>query len=368
MPDHVLITGGAGFIGSSLADRLLRQGEPVLVFDNLARAFVERNVELLKERHGGGVDVMVRDIRDEQAVSDAVRRASFVFHLAAQAAVTRSVSDPALDFEVNARGTLNVLEALRKLDRPPPLLFASTSKVYGALSDLPLERGDERYRPLCERTREHGISEARPLDFQSPHGCSKGAADQYVLDYARTFGLDAAVLRMSCVYGPSQFGNEDQGWIAHFVARAIRRDPITLYGDGLQVRDALFIDDLVDALLLARRDIKPASGRAFNLGGGPARAVSPVELLDLIAELDGRRPAVSLAGWRPGDPRYYVSDCRAFQALTGWAPRVDVRGGLRALYRWRFALEERLGAVYADPPLSVRLHRPDRPDRLGVAS
>ncbi|WP_437287906.1 SDR family NAD(P)-dependent oxidoreductase [Sorangium sp. So ce406] len=365
MPDHVLITGGAGFIGSHLADRLLRQGEPVLVFDNLARAFVERNVALLKERHGGGVTIMECDIRDEQAVSDAVRRASFVFHLAAQAAVTRSVADPALDFEVNARGTLNVLEALRKMSRPPPLLFASTSKVYGALADLPLDRGDERYQPRCERTREHGISEERPIDLRTPHGCSKGAADQYVIDYARTFGLDAAVLRVSCTYGPRQFGSEDQGWIAHVVARAIRRDPITVHGDGLQVRDALFVEDLVDALLLARRDIKPASGRAFNVGGGPARAVSLVELLDLVAELDGPRPAVSLAGWRPGDPRYYVSDCRAFQALTGWAPRVDLREGLRALYQWRLGVEERLEAAYPDAPLSARL---GRHGRLGMAS
>ncbi|WP_437634716.1 NAD-dependent epimerase/dehydratase family protein [Sorangium sp. So ce854] len=365
MPDHVLITGGAGFIGSHLADRLLRQGEPVLVLDNLARAFVERNVALLKERHGGGVELMPRDIRDEQAVSDAVRRASFVFHLAAQAAVTRSVADPALDFEVNARGTLNVLEALRKMDRPPPLLFTSTSKVYGALADLPLERAEERYLPRCERAREHGISEERPIDLRTPHGCSKGAADQYVLDYARVFGLDAAVLRVSCTYGPRQFGGEDQGWIAHFVARAIRRDPITVYGDGLQVRDALFVDDLVDALLLARRDIRPAAGRAFNVGGGPARAVSLVELLDLIAELDGHRPAVSLAGWRPSDQRYYVSDCRAFQALTGWAPRVAVRDGLRALYQWRLGVEERLEAAYADAPVSARR---GRHGRLGMAS
>ncbi|WP_437743194.1 SDR family NAD(P)-dependent oxidoreductase [Sorangium sp. So ce302] len=362
MPDHVLITGGAGFIGSHLADELLRKGEPVLVLDNLSRGFVERNVERLKGRHGAGVEVRVCDVRDEQAVSDAVRRASFVFHLAAQVAIARSVADPALDFEVNARGTLNVLEALRRLDRPPPLLFASTSKVYGALPDLPIERGEERYRPLCESAREHGISESQPLDLRGPYGCSRGAADQYVLDYARTFGLHAVVLRVSCVYGPPQFGNEDQGWIAHFVARAIRRDPITLYGDGLQVRDALFIEDLVDALLRARRALKPASGRAFNIGGGPDTAVSLVELLDLLEELDGRRPVVSLAAWRRGDPRYYVSDCRAFQALTGWAPRVALRDGLRALYQWRLGVEARLGAVYADIPSSVRM------DRLEAAS
>ncbi|WP_437675932.1 SDR family NAD(P)-dependent oxidoreductase [Sorangium sp. So ce131] len=353
MSNAVLITGGAGFIGSSLADRLLREGERVIVFDNLSRAFVERNVDLLREHHGAGVDVLVSDIRDPQAVDDAVRRASFVFHLAAQVAASRSASDPAHDFEVNARGTLNVLEALRKMQHPPPLLFASSRKVYGDLRDLPLARNGERYLPLCEAARDHGISEAQPLDFQSPHGCSKGAADQYVLDYARTFGLQAAVLRMSCVYGPRQFGSADQGWIAHFIARAIRRDPITLYGDGLQVRDALFIDDLLDAFLLARREMQRASGRAYNLGGGPARAVSLIELLDLVAELEGRPAAVACAPSRPGDPRYYVSDCRAFQALTGWAPRVGVRDGLRELHTWRRGVEARLGSVYADGPLMI---------------
>jgi CDP-paratose 2-epimerase len=347
MTAPILITGGAGFVGSCLADRLLRSGQPVLVFDNLSRASVGNNVEHLRKRHGSKVEVQIADVRDARAVLLAVRKASFVFHFAAQVAVTTSIADPAHDFEVNARGTLNVLEALRSLERPPPLLLASTNKVYGALPELDLERAGDRYQPVDERTRQHGISEAQRLDFHSPYGCSKGAADQYVLDYARTFGLPAVVLRMSCIYGPRQLGNEDQGWIAHFVSRAVRREPITLYGDGLQVRDALFIDDLLDAFLLARREIPRLSARAFNLGGGPASTLSLLELLELIAELDGQRPTTELAAWRPGDQRYYVSDCRAFQELTGWAPRVPLREGVRALHHWLLAAHERLQSIEA---------------------
>lgn len=342
MSAPVLITGGAGFIGSNLAERILRAGQRVLILDNLSRASVGNNIDYLRSRHGDKVDVLLADVRDPFAMHEAVRRASFVFHLASQVAVTKSLVDPFLDFDVNARGTLNLLEALRGMDRPPPLVSASTNKVYGGLSDLTFERRGDRYEPIDELTRDYGISEAQPLDFQSPYGCSKGAADQYVLDYARSFGLEAVVFRMSCIYGPRQRGTEDQGWIAHFITRAIRRDPITLYGDGLQVRDVLFIDDLVDAFLLAQREIRRASGKAFNIGGGAASTLSLLELLDLIAELEGRRPSTSLAPWRPGDQRYYVSDCRAFQYLTGWSPRVRLRDGVRALHRWLLATYERL--------------------------
>jgi CDP-paratose 2-epimerase len=329
-----LITGGAGFIGANLAYRLLAGGERVILLDNLSRPSAARNLELLRARHGGRLDVRIADVRDLSAVRDTVRDASFVFHFAAQVAVTRSVTDPLDDFEVNARGTLHVLEALRALSRPPPLLLTSTNKVYGALADLRLMRRGSRYEPDDERARLHGLSESRPLDLHSPYGCSKGAADQYALDYVRMFGLTAVVLRMSCIYGPHQLGSEDQGWIAHFLLRAIRGEPITLYGDGLQVRDALFVADLCDALLAARREIQALSGRAFNLGGGPANTVSLLELVDIIAALEARRPSIAFARWRPGDQRFYVSDCRAFQALTGWSPSVSVGEGVRVLHRW----------------------------------
>ena len=347
MSGAVLITGGAGFVGSNLALRLLAAGERVIVLDNLSRPEVAKNLDHIRRRHGRDVDVCVADVRDPVAVAEAARGASFVYHFAAQVAVTRSVVDPIHDFDVNARGTLTLLEALRAQSEPPPLLFTSTNKVYGALDDVALARRGDRYEPEDERLRLSGISEARPLDLHSPYGCSKGAADQYVLDYARTFGLRTAVLRMSCIYGPRQFGTEDQGWIAHFLIKALRREPITLYGDGMQVRDALFVGDLCDALLAARREMPAISGRAFNIGGGPENTVSLLELVDLIGEIEGQRPSLGFEGWRPGDQRYYVSDCRAFHAATGWWPQVSLREGVRELHRW---LTHAIGPA-AEPPL-----------------
>ncbi|HEY0179086.1 MAG TPA: NAD-dependent epimerase/dehydratase family protein, partial [Dokdonella sp.] len=283
----VLITGGAGFVGTNLAARLLGDGRRVLVYDDLSRRGVERNLEWLRARYGEDrLEVEIADVRDAERLARAVARAAQVFHFAAQVAVTSSLEDPVADFEINVRGTLNLLEALRALDRPPPLVFTSTNKVYGALDDVALEGTETRYRPEDAQIRACGISERRPLDFHSPYGCSKGAADQYILDYARSFGLPAVVLRMSCIYGPHQHGNEDQGWVAHFLIRALERRPITLYGDGRQVRDILFVDDLVDAMLACQRQIDALRGRAFNLGGGPRNTVSLLELLDLwVTEL-----------------------------------------------------------------------------------
>jgi CDP-paratose 2-epimerase len=253
-------------------------------------------------------------------------------------AVTTSLDEPLHDFEVNARGTLNLLEALRAVrdqsGQPPPLVFTSTNKVYGGLEDVPLHLRGDRYEPADEAIRENGIGEARPLDFHSPYGCSKGAADQYVIDYARTFGLPAAVFRMSCIYGPHQCGTEDQGWVAHFLMRAQQGREIVLYGDGKQVRDTLFVEDLVDAFLLAQRHMSTLSGQAFNIGGGPRNTTSLLELLDLIGELRGVAPAVRCDQWRPGDQRYYVSDTRKFQVATGWTPRVDVQTGVQRLHDW----------------------------------
>jgi CDP-paratose 2-epimerase len=248
-------------------------------------------------------------------------------------AVTTSVVDPAADFAVNAQGTLNLLEAVRACPTPPPLLFTSTNKVYGALEDLALERLDSRYMPTVGRY-QNGIDETRPLEFHSPYGCSKGAADQYVLDYARSYGLPSAVFRMSCIYGPHQCGNEDQGWVAHFLIRAIERQRITLYGDGRQVRDILYVDDLIDAMLLAQSRMAGIAGQAFNIGGGPRNAVSLAELLDRIERLTGRAPRVEFGPWRTGDQRYYVSDHRAFTRATGWQPRIHVEAGVSRLHAW----------------------------------
>jgi CDP-paratose 2-epimerase len=349
----VLITGGAGFVATNVAHRLLSAGRPVILFDNLSRAGVERNLEWLRATHGRLVRVHLGDVRDPDAVRNVVRQAGRIFHFAAQVAVTTSLVDPLLDFEVNARGTLNLLEAVRSCDDPPPVLFTSTNKVYGDLEDVGLQKAATRYQPSDATLRRAGISEARLLEFHSPYGCSKGVAEQYVLDYARTFHLRTVVFRMSCIYGPHQFGNEDQGWVAHFLIAAMHGQPLTIYGDGLQVRDILYVEDLVDAMLLAQARIDDIAGRAFNIGGGPANTTSLVELLDLIGELRGERPLANVEAWRPADQRYYVSDTRRFQRATGWAPRTGVREGVARLHDWLAA--ERPAAVTAMPGVRGRV-------------
>jgi CDP-paratose 2-epimerase len=273
-------------------------------------------------------------VRDRAALAAAVAGVQRVYHFAAQVAVTTSLTDPFLDFEVNARGTLNLLEAIRSMEARPTLLFTSTNKVYGHLDDVPLMRTGDRYQPAVDAVAADGIAEDRPLDFHSPYGCSKGAADQYVLDYARTFDLPACVFRMSCIYGPHQFGTEDQGWVAHFLIQALRGASLTLYGDGLQVRDVLFVEDLVDAMSRAHVQIDRTTGHAFNIGGGPANTTSLLELLDLISSLTGTRPAFDIEPWRPADQRYYVSNPSKFERATGWRPQTSVEDGVRRLMEW----------------------------------
>ncbi|WP_295552268.1 NAD-dependent epimerase/dehydratase family protein [uncultured Pseudacidovorax sp.] len=339
-----LITGGAGFVGSNLAHRLLSAGERVLVFDNLSRTGVADNLAWLRAQHAGRLSVMTADVRDAGAVREAVAQARRVFHFAAQVAVTTSLDDPRTDFEINALGTLNVLEAARRQAVPPSVLITSTNKVYGALDDVPLRLGDEGYVPQDAQLADHGVGEDRPLDFHSPYGCSKGAADQYVRDYARSFGLPTVVLRMSCIYGQRQFGTEDQGWVAHFLLRALQGQPLTLYGDGQQVRDVLHVDDLLDAMLRLDARMDALRGQVFNVGGGPGNAVSLRRMVALIEAMQGTPMQVGHDGWRTGDQRYYVSDTRALQAATGWQPRVGVAEGLDRLRDW---LRERLSQTAA---------------------
>ncbi|MFP4143825.1 MAG: NAD-dependent epimerase/dehydratase family protein [Phycisphaeraceae bacterium] len=329
----VLVTGGAGFVGANVADRLLESGKSVVLLDNVSRPGVEQNAEWLRQKHGKRVQIEVADIRDAHALRSAVRSAEAVYHFAAQVAVTTSLTGPIEDFDVNARGTLNLLEAIRSCTTPPPLLFTSTNKVYGQLDGLELAERGARYEPVDREVGKYGVGE-RALDFHSPYGCSKGAADQYVLDYARTFDLPTTVFRMSCIYGPHQFGTEDQGWVAHFLRSTLEEAPLTLYGDGKQVRDVLFIDDLVRAMMLAIEHIDRTAGQAYNIGGGPQRTVSLLELMDLIEDLHGRRPEIHFDDWRSGDQRYYVSDIRRFQDATGWRPETEVRDGVARLYEW----------------------------------
>ena len=329
-----LITGGAGFVGANLAHRLLSEGRPVILLDNLSRAGVEKNLQWLRDVHGDAVEIMVEDIRDRAGVQHAVARSRHVYHFAAQVAVTTSIADPIEDFDINARGTLNVLEAIRLQPSPPSLILTSTNKVYGGLDNVELERVGQRYAPVSPLLSARGISEAQPLDFHSPYGCSKGTADQYVRDYARTYGIPTVVFRMSCIYGPHQFGTEDQGWVAHFLVRALEDELITIYGDGMQVRDVLFIEDLVEAFLLAERNITRLAGQAFNIGGGPANTISLLDLLDRIEALDGRAARVDFERWRTGDQRYYVSDTRKFEQATGWQPKVGTAEGIARLHAW----------------------------------
>jgi len=328
---RLLITGGAGFIGCNTAVALMRRGDDVTIFDNLSRAGTEDNLEWV--RSSGPVELIQADVRDAEAVAGAVARVrpEAVIHLAAQVAVTTSVVDPRTDFEINALGTLNVLEAARAAKDPPLLLFSSTNKVYGGLEDLTCTPAGRRY--VCALS-DRGVDESRALDFHSPYGCSKGAADQYVHDYTRIYGLRTVVLRQSCIYGNRQFGIEEQGWLAWFTLAALMGRSITVYGDGLQVRDVLEVGDLVRLYLLCVDRIDEVSGQILNVGGGPGNAVSILESLELLEQILGQKIQRDFADWRPGDQRIFVACNEAAERRLGWQPEVDVHRGLQALVEW----------------------------------
>jgi CDP-paratose 2-epimerase len=330
---RVLITGGAGFIGSNTAVDLAGRGDEVVVFDNLSRAGTEENLAWITSGCGGTLEFIKADVRDADAVRRAVsgRPVDAVIHLAAQVAVTTSVADPRTDFDINALGTLNVLEAARAADPQPAVLFASTNKVYGGLEDLTCTAEGDRY--VCDLS-DRGVGEQRPLDFHSPYGCSKGAADQYVRDYARIYGLRTVVLRQSCIYGHRQFGIEDQGWLAWFTLAALSGRRITVYGDGRQVRDVLEIGDLLRLYRLCLDRIDEVSGRVFNVGGGPRNAVSILESLELLGRVMGRSVEHAFSDWRPGDQKIFISDNSEAERTLGWRPEVGVPEGLEQLVGW----------------------------------
>ena len=329
----ILITGGAGFIGSNLADRLAGAGHDILVYDALTRPGVERNLAWLKSRHGSRIAHIAGDVRDEDELVRAAAEAKAVFHFAAQVAVTTSLADPREDFEINVRGTVNLLDAIRVRREPVPVIFASTNKVYGDLGDIEFDTLHDRHEPKAFAAR-RGIDENRPLDFHTPYGCSKGAADQYVLDYARSFGVPTAVFRMSCIYGQRQMGTEDQGWVAHFLIRALEGQSITIYGDGRQVRDILDVEDAVNAYVAALDKIDRVLGRAFNLGGGPANAVSLLELVDEMRAITGRELDLTFEDWRQGDQRWFVADTAAARAALDLPTPRGWREGVARLAEW----------------------------------
>ncbi len=328
-----LITGGAGFIGSNYVHRLLERGEDVTVFDNLSRAGAPRNLDWLKSVHGeNAFELVVGDVRDADSITKTARAADVIVHLAAQVAVTTSVTDPRPDFEINAQGTFNVLEGARLSGRNPIVVYASTNKVYGGMDDVKVIEDATRWRYA---DLPFGAPETQPLDFHSPYGCSKGAGDQYVRDYSRIYGLPTVVMRQSCIYGPRQFGVEDQGWVAWFVIAAVTGRPITVYGDGKQVRDLLHVYDLLDAYDLALEKIETAAGQVFNLGGGPQNTIAIwTEFCPLLEKLLGKTLPVSRGDWRPGDQKVFVADIRKAGQVLGWKPKYDVETGVKQLYDW----------------------------------
>ncbi len=329
----VLITGGAGFIGCNLADRLVHTGHAVVIFDNLSRRGSEHNLHWLRERHGEAFTFIQGDIRDSATVNAALEEVDAVFHLASQTAVTSSVVDPRTDFETNVQGTFNVLEAARRRSSPPIVVYASTNKVYGGMESVPLVELPTRYQ---YRDLPRGVAETHPLDFHSPYGCSKGAADQYVRDYYRIYGLPTVVLRQSCIFGPRQMGVEDQGWIAWFIIALMTEKPITIYGNGKQVRDLLYIDDLVDAYELVASRIDISAGQIYNIGGGPENTLSVWrELKPILQEaLDRDISEPRFMEQRPGDQPIFVADTAKAERELGWTPRVKVRDGIIRLAEW----------------------------------
>jgi CDP-paratose 2-epimerase len=328
-----LITGGAGFMGSNYVARLLQRGSRVRILDNLSRKGARLNLQwLLGQPNADKLELVIGDVRDPLIVDVAMKGVSYVAHLAAQVAVTTSVTSPREDFEINATGTLNVLEAARAQAQMPVVLYSSTNKVYGGFEHLQPTELATRYA-LAEMP--HGISETSPLDFHSPYGCSKGAADQYVRDYSRIYGLPSVVLRQSCIYGPRQFGMEDQGWIAWFIIQVVQGRQFTIYGDGKQVRDVLHVEDLLNVFDITFSRGRELSGSIFNIGGGPTLALSVwAEFGPMLQEILGCAINPRKAPWRPGDQRLYISDIRSAETRLGWKPAIRPEEGIRSLVQW----------------------------------
>ncbi|MBK7316760.1 GDP-mannose 4,6-dehydratase [Candidatus Villigracilis affinis] len=333
MKKNYLITGGAGFIGSNYVHRLLKRGEAVTIFDNLARAGAPRNLEWLKKEFGANAfEMVVGDVRDADRIAEAAKGADVIVHLAGQVAVTTSVTNPRDDFEVNALGTFNVLEAARLSGKKPIFLYASTNKVYGGMDDVEVVEDATRwhYKDLT-----YGAPETQPLDFHSPYGCSKGTGDQYVRDYFRIYDLPTVVLRQSCIYGPRQFGIEDQGWLAWMIIAAVTGRKITVYGDGKQVRDVLHVDDLLDAYDAAIANIEVAKGQVYNMGGGVNNVLAIwAEFGPMIESLLGKKIEVARGDWRPGDQRVFYADYRKAERELGWKPKISLEEGIERLFQW----------------------------------
>ncbi len=333
MPRNYLVTGGAGFIGSNYVHRLLSRGEKVTVYDNLSRLGAKANIAWLEQDFGkGAIQLVLGDVIDGSRLAQTARDADVIVHLAGQVAVTTSVMKPREDFEANALGTFNALEAARLSGRNPVFIYASTNKVYGEMDDVPVVEEPTRWRYA---NLEHGCAETQPLDFHSPYGCSKGAGDQYVRDYARIYGLKSVVFRQSCIYGPRQFGVEDQGWLAWMTIAAVTGRQITIYGDGKQSRDVLHVDDLLDAYDAAVANIEKIQGQVFNMGGGTPNVLAVwAEFGPLLEKLLGQKIPVARGDWRPGDQRVFYADTRKAMRAFSWQPRIALSEGIERLFAW----------------------------------
>lgn len=329
----ILITGGAGFIGINSAKYFLDKGWQVIILDNFSRPGSEKNVVWLKDDQASkNLKIVNADIRcDLKSMGELVSQVDVVLHLAAQTAVTTSFEDPRKDFETNALGTFNILEAIRESKNNPIIIFSSTNKVYGGMKDIKVKKVGKRYQ---YKNLSYGVSEDRVLDFHSPYGCSNGAADQYVRDYSRMYGLKTIVFRQSCIYGPHQFGIEDQGWVAWFIIAVLLNKPLTIYGDGKQIRDLLFVDDLAEAYWLAIKNIKKTNGQVYNIGGGYKNQLSLLELIDSLEKLFNKKIKYKLSQWRPGDQPVFVCDIRKAKKDFNWQPKISVSQGVKKIVKW----------------------------------
>lgn len=333
MSKKVLITGGAGFIGSNYARRLILRGDQVTIFDNLSRRGSQKNLDWLKTAIGKeNFQFINGDIRDFDHLKSTILTSDVIVHLAAQVAVTKSVENPRDDFEINALGTLNLLEAARQSKSQPIVIYASTNKVYGGLENLEIIEDRSRYKYSNNVI---GVNETHNLDFHSPYGCSKGCGDQYTRDYFRIYGMPTIVFRQSCIYGERQFGFEDQGWVAWFLIAAVKQNPISIFGDGKQVRDLLNIEDLLDAYDLAIEGIDKSAGKIYNIGGGPDYSISIwKEFSKILMPILGRELTVEYNDWRPGDQKVYISDIQKINHELGWEPKITIEEGIKKLFTW----------------------------------
>jgi len=334
--NKILVTGGAGFIGSNLVDYFSEKGHKITILDNFSRNGSEINAEYLLKKHEN-LDIKRGDIRDIETIKNILKREKIdiIFHTAGQTAVTTSVENPREDFEVNALGTFNILEAVRLSKYKPPVIFSSTNKVYGNnVNKIPINEKEKRYK-FGDKKFKLGIPEDFPTDANehTPYGCSKYTADIYMRDYYEIFGLKTVVFRLSCIYGPMQNGTEDQGWLAHFLISGVKNKPITIFGDGKQVRDVLFVSDLNRLFELALEKIDKVSGEVYNVGGGYKNTLSLIELLELMGK-NNIKPKYSFSDWRPADQKVYISDIRKAKRDFGWEPKIGPEEGFGKFLKW----------------------------------